>query len=217
MNMPSFKADARRKTASKKATPRKSKLRSGMRTFGIGALPLLASLSVASGLIRLGDGTGQAIAREIGALTTSAETNAATVAATDEVANVLAALESRQAALDEREAALDERETRIGEAREALRDQLAELEAAETELSALLQQVETAAEDDLTRLTTVYESMKPRDASALFETMAPAFAAGFLGRMRPDAAAGIMAGLSPEVAYSVSVMMAGRHADLPRE
>ncbi|MEP4475030.1 MAG: hypothetical protein ABJ024_08265, partial [Lentilitoribacter sp.] len=73
----------------------------------------------------------------------------------------------------------------------------------------------TAAEDDLVRLTAVYENMKPKDASALFEQMEPGFAAGFLGRMRADAAAGILSGLSPQVAYSISVILAGRNADIP--
>lgn len=47
--------------------------------------------------------------------------------------------------------------------------------------------------------------------------MDPGFAAGFLGRMRPEAAAGIMTGLSPETAYTISVVLAGRNADVPRD
>ena len=76
---------------------------------------------------------------------------------------------------------------------------------------------DTAAEGDLARLTAVYENMKPKDAAALFEEMDPDFAAGFLGRMRADSAAGIMAGLSPPVAYSVSVLLAGRNANVPKK
>jgi flagellar motility protein MotE (MotC chaperone) len=58
--------------------------------------------------------------------------------------------------------------------------------------------------------------MKPKDAAALFEEMDPGFAAGFLGRMRAVAAASVMAGLSPQTAYSVSVIMAGRNANAPK-
>ena len=81
----------------------------------------------------------------------------------------------------------------------------------------LLAVAEKAAEGDLSRLTSVYEAMKPKDAAALFEAMEPEFAAGFLGRMRPDAAAGIMTGLSPETAYMISVVLAGRNARAPTE
>jgi len=76
---------------------------------------------------------------------------------------------------------------------------------------------ESASDNDLDRLTKVYESMKPKQAAALFEQMNPNFAAGFLGRMRPEAAAMIMAGLSPEAAHSFSVVLAGRNANVPRE
>ena len=65
-----------------------------------------------------------------------------------------------------------------------------ELVQAEADLAATIAQVESAAETDLDRLVTVYENMRPADASALFATMAPEFAAGFIGRMRPEAASG---------------------------
>ena len=57
--------------------------------------------------------------------------------------------------------------------------------------------------------------MKPKDAAALFEEMSPEFAAGFLGLMRADAAALIMTGLEPTTAYSISVILAGRNANVP--
>lgn len=90
------------------------------------------------------------------------------------------------------------------------------LESAESRLSATLTKADTAAEADVNQLIKVYESMKPKDSAALFETMEPTFAAGFLGRMRPDVAAGVMAGLTPKVAYSISVILAGRNANAPK-
>ncbi|MEZ5673973.1 MAG: hypothetical protein R3D81_01625 [Thalassovita sp.] len=74
-----------------------------------------------------------------------------------------------------------------------------------------------AAERDIGTLVAVYENMKPKDAAPLFEEMDPNFAAGFLSRMKPEAAAGIMAGLSPNVAYTISVVLAGRNAEAPKE
>ena len=90
-------------------------------------------------------------------------------------------------------------------------------EAAEAKLASTLALADNAAENDLARMTSVYENMKPKEAAALFEEMSPDFAAGFLGRMRPDAAAAIMAGLSAPTAYTVSVVLAGRNASAPTE
>ena len=94
---------------------------------------------------------------------------------------------------------------------------LAALTEAEEKLRATLALADTAAEDDLIRLTAVYQNMKPAEAAALFEEMDPQFAAGFLGRMDPAAAAGVLAGLSPQAAYSVSVILAGRNANVPKD
>ncbi|EKE43763.1 hypothetical protein OCGS_2097 [Oceaniovalibus guishaninsula JLT2003] len=177
------------------------------RRMGIGALPLLAGLLMASGLLRIGDGTGQAIARELSALTQAEQADANG----DEIAEILAGLKDRAAQLDLRAERLTERETALAAAETRIAEQLDRLEEAEQALDAKMRLADSAADDDLARLTSVYEAMKPRDAAALFEEMEPQFAAGFLGRMRADAAAAIMAGLAPETAYSVSVMLAGRH------
>lgn len=196
----------------------KRKFKARLRRAGIGALPILAGLMMASGFLRLGDGAGQAIAREISQIATaSGEQNTSTPAPVDDVAAVLEALEARETRLDEREAAIVRRELVLAETETKIREQMDLMADAEAELDALLKLAESAADDDIARLTTVYENMKPKDAAALFEQMEPQFAAGFLGRMRPEAAASIMAGLAPETAYSVSVMLAGRHANLPLE
>ena len=93
---------------------------------------------------------------------------------------------------------------------------MAKLAAAEEKLNETLARADGASEADLTRLTDVYQSMKPKDAAALFATMAPEFAAGFLGRMRPEASAAILSGMSPENAYTISVILAGRNANVPK-
>ncbi|MEF3048938.1 hypothetical protein V3C85_17155 [Tabrizicola sp. L79] len=102
-------------------------------------------------------------------------------------------------------------------AEQSLETRLAELAAAEASLKATLALADGAAENDLTRLTAVYEAMKPAEAAALFETMAPEFASGFLGRMRPESAAAILSGMQPESAYSLSVLIAGRNALAPKD
>ena len=95
-------------------------------------------------------------------------------------------------------------------------EKMAELVEVEAALRETLSLADGASEADLSRLTSVYEQMKPKEAAALFETMDPAFSAGFMARMRPDAAAGILAKLSPQAAYSISAILAGRHALVPK-
>ncbi len=118
----------------------------------------------------------------------------------------------RAEVLDEREARLDDWQVELDSAEGRLRAQLAALEVIEDRLQGLLALSDTAAEDDLARLTQVYESMDPGDAATLFAEMDPSFAAGFLGRMQADSAAGILSSLDPVAAYSISVILATRNA-----
>ncbi|SLN47158.1 hypothetical protein PAM7066_02071 [Palleronia marisminoris] len=185
--------------------------------MGIGVLPILAGLLMASGLLRLGDGP---VAAAVSELVASRSAHAAASTATtpeDGIAELLAELDARQAELDERAAKLAVEGERIAEGKTALRSQLDGIEAAELELRELLQMADTAAEDDLSHLAQIYAAMKPAQAAALFQQMPPAFGAGFLGLMPPPASAAILAGMPPDAAYAISVMLAGRHADLPKE
>lgn len=178
---------------------------------GRGALWVIALLFLASAGLRAA--LGAATLAETG--TAPKPQPAEPVASCDtppDLAAALAMIAERQAALDLRDAELAERAATLRHAREEVGRQLAALEGAEARLSRLVSVADVAAEDDLNRLTAVYENMKPKEAAALFETMAPEFAAGFLARMRPDAAAGILAGLSPETAYGFSLLLASRNS-----
>ncbi|MGI1662064.1 MotE family protein [Palleronia sp. KMU-117] len=134
----------------------------------------------------------------------------------DELAALLADLRGREADVAERERVAATRLAAAQLAEERARATLSELLAAEEALRATMALADSAAENDLVQLTTVYENMKPQQAAPLFQQMAPDFAAGFLGRMRPDAAAAILSGLTPDSAYAISVILAGRNADVPR-
>jgi flagellar motility protein MotE (MotC chaperone) len=189
------------------------------RKGGLRPLILLAALCVASAAVRLGGESGRAIAREVADLSAYAPLVEAGGACQSgpEVEEVLEALTARETRLDAREADLVSRQAALAAAQDRVAEKLAELRAAEEALRGTLALAEGAAEGDVARLTSVYERMKPKEAAALFETMAPEFAAGFLGRMNPEAAAAILAGLPPEVAYSLSAILAGRHAAVPTE
>ena len=203
------------KKAVKRKQPRKA---------GRGALILIAGFFLASGLLRLGSGTGSAIAREIESLSSESATLKVTETATPQacesgegIGELLASLREREARIATKEASLADRTQALAVAEVGVKKNLAALIEAEQKLKATMALADTAAEDDLSRLTAVYENMKAKDAAKLFEEMDPQFSAGFLGRMRPDAAAAIFAGLTPAKAYSISVILAGRNADVPTE
>ena len=96
-------------------------------------------------------------------------------------------------------------------------ERLTQLQEAEQTLRATLEQVDVAAESDVERLVAVYENMKPKEAAELFAQMPPSFAAGFLALLTPQTAGQILALVPPDKAYSISVVLAGRNADLPNE
>jgi flagellar motility protein MotE (MotC chaperone) len=188
---------------------------------GRGSVLLIATLLVGSAILRIGDGAGQAIAKESQFSTLIEKDdqppkNARKQPDHAELGSMLQAFQEREELISKRELQIDMRLKALSVADEQIERRLTVLQDAEESLRSVLALANTAAEDDLTRLTTVYENMKPKDAAKLFEEMEPAFAAGFLGRMRPDSAAGIMAGLTPQVAYSISVILAGRNANVPK-
>jgi flagellar motility protein MotE (MotC chaperone) len=181
-----------------------------------GVLWVIVLCLATSGVIRLGVGSGQAIASELAALTRAAP-DAADCPGDDGITEVLALLQEREGRLAERESAMAARLQALAVAEEQITRNMTALKEAETSLTATMALASSAAEDDLTQLTAVYENMKPKEAAQVFAAMDPKFAAGFLGRMRTDAAAAIMAGLEPDTAYAISVLLAGRNAAAPTE
>jgi len=178
---------------------------------------LIALMLVASGVVRLGDGGAEAIAREVGSLATAAGGTPGSCAPPPQTAPILSRLEEREQEISAARDRLAERERTLAVAREEIETQIARLETAEKALRSTVSLAEGASETDIAQLTAVYENMEPERAAGLFASMAPEFAAGFLARMRPAAAAGIMAGLEPEKAYAISAILAGRNADVPTE
>ena len=216
MKLPKIKLDSSKKSAEKGKKRRKSPAR--------GVLWIIALLLSTSGAIRLSGETGQAIALEVTQMAGVSEENPPghggdmepqSCSAEADITLVLNRLQEREALLEARELALAERLQALAVAEATISENLQALVAAETALKATMALADTAAEDDLIRLTAVYENMKAKEASELFQAMDPQFAAGFLGRMRPDAAASIMAGLDPQTAYTISVVLAGRNANVP--
>jgi flagellar motility protein MotE (MotC chaperone) len=182
---------------------------------GRGALAVIGLLFLASGALRLGTGVGEALAMEAEVLPSDPLPEQKTC--TPLPAALSAALTERENTVAMGEIALKDRAAALALTEATIARRLEDLVTAEEALSRTLAITDQAAEQDLARLTTVYETMKPKDAAALFETMAPEFAAGFLGRMQPQAAAAVLSGLNPETAYQISLVLAGRNAEAPTE
>jgi flagellar motility protein MotE (MotC chaperone) len=126
------------------------------------------------------------------------------------------ALKRREELVEKREMKIDQRMVALNIVDARITKKISDMRRIEKELRATIALANTAAEDDLARLTTVYESMKPKVASALFSEMDADFAAGFLARMRPDSAALVLAGMPPQKAYEISAILAGRNANVPK-
>ena len=180
-------------------------------------LPLLAALFVLGGMLRLAPGLGAALAQDpihqAGA--GDALRPLRTSAASD--ARLSMEILERERAVAAREAELQEREALLAAAQERVQAQIGALQTAEAELSATMARADRAAEDDIARLVTVFQAMRPEEAAAVFTEMDPDFAAGFLARLQPQSAASILAGLDPRQAYALSAILAGRNALVPRE
>ena len=210
----------------KKVNKRRYRLKPGRH-----ALWLISFVLVGSVIIRISLGASNAVALEADNSDSGDESvamavderrggmvgEAASCEGIEKVTRVLKNLSEREAMIEKREVYLRDRAAALSLAETEIRKNLVALEEAEAKLAKTLSIADTAAESDLARLTAVYENMKPKQAATLFEEMPPEFAAGFLGRMRPDAAAAIMAGLESASAYSISVVLAGRNANAPRE
>lgn len=183
-----------------------------------GALMILALILVSSAVIRVVAGADQAIAKEKEPeIAQVGQPTPLQCEPDPKLRPLLDALKRREANLQEQENEIRVRMQALAVADREIEKRMSELVAAEESLRATLTLADSAAEDDIARLTTVYENMKPKDAAALFGTMDPEFAAGFLGRMRPENAAGIMSGLDPAAAYTISVVLAGRNANVPKK
>lgn len=174
---------------------------------------LIALLLAASGALRIGFGVGTALAR---APDEGVEAAVPQDCPAPPVA-LAQALSDREARLLDREGALEERLAALDLAEAAIATRLQELEQAEASLDRVVALSDGAAEQDLTRLTAVYEAMKPADTARLLSAMPVEFAAGFLGRMRPETAAAALAGMEPETAFAITALIAGRNALAPTE
>ena len=181
-----------------------------------GTITVIVALFLASGLIRAVE-VAPAFAEEMLPEYVPEPMDMASAEPMQDVPALLQAIQDREAQIAEREAYIDRRMQTLAVAEQRIKEQMDALREAEAKLAATLTLADNATEEDVARLTEVYQRMKPTEAASIFETMDIQFAAGFFSRMRPESSAAIMANLPADLAYSISVVMAGRNAAAPRE
>lgn len=185
-----------------------------------GTLFVVSALLFGSAVLRIGLEAGPVLARQAVAADQpkpSAVEKDEGAPIPEDLHQLLQALQKRENAVKQKEQQIEDRMKALEIADEVIEKKMAALVQAEEALSSTLALADGATEEDLARLTAMYEKMKPKEAAALFEEMEAKFAAGFLSRMRSDVAAGIMAKLSPQAAYTISVVLAGRNSSVPKE
>lgn len=201
---------------SKTPPPGKASVRR-RRWLGRGSLWAIVLLFITSGTIRIVESDGLALARGTIDPAPHDDTPPDQDCATEpDLMALQRELQAREARVIENEGLLRDREQALQQAETRINRRLEDLVAAEEKLARTVSIADGAADEDVARLVSVYESMKPKEAAPLFSEMAPEFAAGFLARMHPAAAAAVMANLDPKEAYTISVIMAGRNAGAPK-
>ncbi|WP_306252763.1 MotE family protein [Parvularcula sp. IMCC14364] len=127
---------------------------------------------------------------------------------------ILESFKQQQANLQKREQAIADRERTLEAVEKRLNERLAVLDESNARLADKMEAMKRTANEDITHLTSMYENMKPAQASTIFDKMDPVFAAGFLREMRSEQAGLILANMRPEQAYEISIIIASKNADL---
>ena len=134
------------------------------RRRGRGTLVIIASLLFGSALIRMGHDAGQAFARgeapEMAKDLKQAAVDPVQCEPAPDIAAMLAAFQSREDRLKTKEAQIADRMQALSVADQEIEKKLAALTAAEENLRKTLALADTAAEDDLTRLTDSFAELE---------------------------------------------------------
>lgn len=147
--------------------------------------------------------------------TAAADSNFDPLTLTKSEVDLLRQLAKRRDELDARAKALDDREALLKATEQKIAAQVQQMQ----QMKAAYEQAKTARDDaaeaNLRRLVTVYESMKPEEAARIFETMEGAVLLDVVTRMGERRLAPILAQMSPAKAQALTIAMANRRALVP--
>lgn len=125
---------------------------------------------------------------------------------------VLQAINTKMATLKKREGEMNARESAFRAIKARLQKQLVAVETAKASLDESLRYRTEIAKDDITHLSAMYETMKPKQAARIFNEMDANFAAGFLRQMKGSQAGLILANMNTTKAYQISLILASKGA-----
>ena len=129
--------------------------------------------------------------------------------------DVLRQLAKRRDELDARAKALDDREALLKATEQKIAEQAKQMQQLKAEYEQMKTARDDAAEANLRRLVTVYESMKPEEAARIFETMEGSVLLDVVTRMGERRLAPILAQMSPAKAQALTIAMANRRTLIP--
>lgn len=126
--------------------------------------------------------------------------------------DVLKTINAKMATMKAREEEMARKETAFAAIEMRLKKEITVIESAKNALNIGIEKRSKLAMSDLKHLTTMYESMKPKQAAKIFDKMDSKFAAGFIREMQSGQAGLILASMDTEQAYEVSLIIASRNA-----
>ena len=124
--------------------------------------------------------------------------------------DVLQSLRSRREVLDAREAELALRESMIAAAQHNLEGRLEEWRRLEGRVSGLLERFESERSEELERLASYYEKMKPKDAARVFNELDMPYLIDIVSRMKDGQVAAIIGKMDTTKAMGLTVELARR-------
>lgn len=125
---------------------------------------------------------------------------------------VLIAVNKKMVVLAKREDEMKEKESAFKAIRLRLDKQSLAINAAKASLDDNILKRTEQAQKDLSHLTQMYQSMKPKQAAKIFNEMDVNFAAGFLREMKGAHAGLILSNMNTKKAYRISLVLASRGA-----
>ena len=126
--------------------------------------------------------------------------------------DVLQKLSVRREALDAKQKDLDLRENLVKAAEARIDKKIAEMKELQSNIEAMLKQVDRQDEEKLKSLVKIYENMKPKDAANILSTLELPVQLGVLGHMKEAKVAPILSAMDLQQAKLVTDAMAARRA-----
>ncbi|PKU26015.1 MotE family protein [Telmatospirillum siberiense] len=126
--------------------------------------------------------------------------------------DVLQKLSERRESLDARQRDLDLRENMIKAAEGRIDKKISEMKSLQSNVEAMLKQVDDQDDGKMKSLVKIYENMKPKDAARIFEQLDMPILLGVITHMKEQKVAPVMEAMDPMKAKTLTDAIAMRRA-----